>query len=227
MTDITDHARGALRAQPFSMLLGTELMHIGDNEVSLCLPVREELRQQHGFVHGGVISYLADNALTFAGALVLGPRVITAEYKINYLRPAVNGTLVARAKLVYAGGTRRPASVMCSSSTAITSGSSRSRRARSTASATARCRMRRRKRRERFSALDGSPVFPEDDERVAEPSGQTCGQACRSPCGASGSNASSRQDRPHRARVDRPPRPVRALPNRALRRRADSRRCAA
>ena len=208
------------------MLLGTELMHIGDNEVSLCLPVREELRQQHGFVHGGVISYLADNALTFAGALVLGPRVITAEYKINYLRPAVNGTLVARAKLVYAGR-QRPASVMCSSSTAITSGSSRSRRARSTASATARCRMRRRKRRERFSALDGSPVFPEDDERVAEPSGQTCGQACRSPCGASGSNASSRQDRPHRARVDRPPRPVRALPNRALRRRADSRRCAA
>ncbi|WP_139319900.1 PaaI family thioesterase, partial [Serratia marcescens] len=91
MTDITDHARGALRAQPFSMLLGTELMHIGDNEVSLCLPVREELRQQHGFVHGGVISYLADNALTFAGALVLGTRVITAEYKINYLRPAVNG----------------------------------------------------------------------------------------------------------------------------------------
>ena len=84
------------------MLLGTELMHIGDNEVSVPA-VREELRQQHGFVHGGVISYLADNALTFAGALVLGPRVITAEYKINYLRPAVNGTLVARAKLVYAG----------------------------------------------------------------------------------------------------------------------------
>ncbi|CAB3754042.1 MAG: PaaI family thioesterase [Burkholderia sp.] len=111
MTDITDHARGALRAQPFSMLLGTELMHIGDNEVSLCLPVREELRQQHGFVHGGVISYLADNALTFAGALVLGPRVITAEYKINYLRPAVNGTLVARAKLVYAG--RHQATCQC------------------------------------------------------------------------------------------------------------------
>ena len=103
MTDITDHARGALRAQPFSMLLGTELMHIGDNEVSLCLPVREELRQQHGFVHGGVISYLADNALTYAGAIALGPRVVTGEYKINYLRPAVRGALLARAELVYAG----------------------------------------------------------------------------------------------------------------------------
>ncbi|WP_176039034.1 PaaI family thioesterase [Burkholderia multivorans] len=111
MTDIVDHARGALRAQPFSMLLGTELMHIGENEVSLCLAVRDELRQQHGFVHGGVISYLADNALTFAGALALGPRVVTGEYKINYLRPAVNGTLVARAKLVYAG--RHQATCQC------------------------------------------------------------------------------------------------------------------
>ncbi|WP_323118964.1 PaaI family thioesterase [Burkholderia alba] len=103
MTDIVDHARGALRAQPFSMLLGTELVYIGGEEASLCLPIRDELKQQHGFVHGGVIGYLVDNALTFAGALALGPRVVTGEYKINYLRPAVNGVLLARAKLLYGG----------------------------------------------------------------------------------------------------------------------------
>ena len=103
MTDIVDHARGALLAQPFSTLLGTELMTMGGDEVALCLPIRDELRQQHGFVHGGVISYLADNALTFAGALALGPRVVTGEYKINYLRPAMNGRLIARAKLLYGG----------------------------------------------------------------------------------------------------------------------------
>ncbi len=103
MTDLFDLARGALHAQPFSMLLGTELVQIGEREVTLRLPIRDELRQQHGFVHGGVISYLADNALTFAGALALGPRVVTGEYKINYLRPAVRGTLLARAQLIYAG----------------------------------------------------------------------------------------------------------------------------
>jgi uncharacterized protein (TIGR00369 family) len=59
-----------------------------------------------------VISYLADNALTFAGALALGPRVITGEYKINYLRPAVNGILMARAQVVYAG--RHQATCQCS-----------------------------------------------------------------------------------------------------------------
>ncbi|QYD72436.1 PaaI family thioesterase [Paraburkholderia edwinii] len=112
MTDLLDRARGALHAQPFSTLLGTELMYVGANELTLCLPIRDELRQQHGFVHGGVISYLVDNALTFAGALALGPRVITGEYKINYLRPAVTGILMARAEVVYAG--RHQATCQCS-----------------------------------------------------------------------------------------------------------------
>ncbi|EDZ97978.1 thioesterase superfamily protein [Burkholderia sp. H160] len=112
MTDLLDRARGALHAQPFSMLLGAELMHASNDEFTLCLPIRDELRQQHGFVHGGVISYLADNALTFAGALSLGPRVVTGEYKINYLRPAVKGTLIARASVVYAG--RHQATCQCS-----------------------------------------------------------------------------------------------------------------
>ncbi|WP_233807686.1 PaaI family thioesterase [Paraburkholderia sp. HP33-1] len=112
MTDLLDRARGALHAQPFSMLLGAELMHAGSDELTLCLPIRDELRQQHGFVHGGVISYLADNALTFAGAVSLGPRVVTGEFKINYLRPAVKGTLIARASVVYAG--RHQATCQCS-----------------------------------------------------------------------------------------------------------------
>jgi uncharacterized protein (TIGR00369 family) len=103
MTDFFDRARGALHAQPFSMLLGTELVQISERGLTLRLPIRDELRQQHGFVHSGVISYLADNALTFAGAIALGPRVVNGEYKINYLRPAVRGALLARAELVYAG----------------------------------------------------------------------------------------------------------------------------
>jgi uncharacterized protein (TIGR00369 family) len=111
MTDLLDRARGALHAQPFSVLLGVELMQVNGSALALCLPIRDELRQQHGFVHGGVLSYLADNALTFAGALALGPRVVTGEFKINYLRPAVNGTLVARAHVVHAA--RHQATCRC------------------------------------------------------------------------------------------------------------------
>lgn len=92
-----------LDAQPFSAMLGTKLTSFSEQGAVLEIPIREELLQQNGFVHGGVLSYAADNALTFAGGSVLGPEVLTSEYKINYLRPATGHTLVARATVVYAG----------------------------------------------------------------------------------------------------------------------------
>ena len=76
------------------------LASFSEGEAVLEVPIRNELLQQGGFVHGGVISYAADNALTFAGSSVLGPTVPTSEYKINYLRPASGETLVARTSVV-------------------------------------------------------------------------------------------------------------------------------
>ena len=52
------------RSQPFSVLVGTTLETIEPGLAQLALPIKPELLQQHGFVHGGVIAYLADNALT-------------------------------------------------------------------------------------------------------------------------------------------------------------------
>jgi uncharacterized protein (TIGR00369 family) len=69
----------------------------------LRVPITEALKQQHGFVHGGVVSYIADNALTYAGGAVLGTAVVTSEYKINYVRPAIGDELIARAVAVVAG----------------------------------------------------------------------------------------------------------------------------
>jgi len=76
-----------------------------EGRAELELVIRDELKQQHGFVHGGVISYLADNCLTYAGGSVLGNSV-TAEYKINYLRPAKGEKLLARASIIYAGASQ-------------------------------------------------------------------------------------------------------------------------
>lgn len=107
------HAIGsaALAAQPFSRLLGVELGELVKGRAELRLAIRPELTQQHGFVHGGVLSYLADNALTFAGGSVLGPDVVTAEYLVSYTRPARGMLLVARAAVVSAG--RRQAVCRC------------------------------------------------------------------------------------------------------------------
>ena len=103
MEDFFEQTREVLAAQPFTQLLGATLEYIEGEMVVLSLPLRDELKQQHGFAHGGVLSYLADNALTIAGAMGLGRSVLTSEFKINYVRPAIGTTLVARASVIYAG----------------------------------------------------------------------------------------------------------------------------
>ncbi len=91
--------REVLARQPFSRLLGAELLQLSARgEAELALDLRDELMQQHGFAHGGVVSYLADNALTYAGGAALAVPVVTGEFKINYVRPAVGERLVARAR---------------------------------------------------------------------------------------------------------------------------------
>ena len=106
-TDLLQLGQRILAEQPFSVLLGAELTAFEPGRAELTLPVRREHLQQHGFVHGGAVSYLADNALTYAGGSALpGLGVVTSEYKINYLRPAVGDALIARASVLYAGKTQ-------------------------------------------------------------------------------------------------------------------------
>lgn len=100
MDNILELGRQILAAQPFSQLIGAELITFRSGYVELCIPTRVALFQQHGFVHGGVLSYAADNALTFAGGSVLGPNVVTAAYTINYLKAAHGESLLARASVV-------------------------------------------------------------------------------------------------------------------------------
>ena len=102
MNKLLNFGRTILKSQPFSILLGTELTAFTENYAELTLIIRDELKQQHGFVHGGVVSYLADNCLTYAGGSVLGD-CVTSEYKINYVRPAVGHTLIARATTLAVG----------------------------------------------------------------------------------------------------------------------------
>ena len=106
MTQTLELARQVLASQPFSKLLHAEIVAFGPDLVELRIPVTNQLKQQHGFVHGGVISYAADNALTFAGGNPFGPAVVTSEFKINYLRPAVGQVIIARTGVVHAGKTQ-------------------------------------------------------------------------------------------------------------------------
>jgi len=91
-------AQEIFSSQPFSQFIGAELTASSQDSAELTLAIQDHHKQQHGFVHGGVLSYLADNAITFAGGLALGGNALTVEFKINYTRPAIGSHVIARAR---------------------------------------------------------------------------------------------------------------------------------
>src|SRR5699024_6081379 len=96
-------ANQALQAQAFSQLIGTELEVYKPGEVVLSIPIKDQLLQQHQFVHGGVVSYAADNVITREGGSMLGHNVFPPEHQVNYITPVLGIKLIARASVVHAG----------------------------------------------------------------------------------------------------------------------------
>lgn len=87
--------------------LDARITHIGPGRVHIMLPARAEVSQQHGYIHVGATSAVADSAGGYA-ALTLFPEdceVLTVEYKINLLAPAVGDHIEAIGTVVRAGRT--------------------------------------------------------------------------------------------------------------------------
>ncbi|MEB8337454.1 PaaI family thioesterase [Streptomyces endophyticus] len=87
--------------------LGAELTEVAEGRVRIVLPSRPELTQQHGYFHAGATSSIADSAGGYA-AYTLFPEdteVLTVEYKINLLAPAVGDHLEAVGTVLKPGRT--------------------------------------------------------------------------------------------------------------------------
>jgi uncharacterized protein (TIGR00369 family) len=71
------------------------------------LPFREDLTQQHGFVHAGIITAIVDSACGYAALSLMPPGVgvLTIEFKVNLLNPAAGIRFVARGQVVKPGRT--------------------------------------------------------------------------------------------------------------------------
>ena len=97
--------RAALKRQGFMGLLGAELRAIEPGRVVLGVAYRDDLNQQNGFLHGGVVGTLCDNAAAAAaGTLVAaGSGILTVEYKVNFLGPAVGERVEAVGEVVRLG----------------------------------------------------------------------------------------------------------------------------
>jgi uncharacterized protein (TIGR00369 family) len=98
--------RDSFGRQKAMALIGASLTRVDPGAVEIALPYRDDITQQKGFVHGGIIGMIADTACGYA-AFSLMPAdcsLVTVEYKINILAPA-QGDLVARGEVVKAGRT--------------------------------------------------------------------------------------------------------------------------
>jgi uncharacterized protein (TIGR00369 family) len=87
---------------PFAAQLQTEVISIAPGCVELAVPiVPERVNQHHGFVHGAVIGFVADSACAWAAGSMAGD-VVTSEYKINFLAPAVGDRVIGIGKVIKA-----------------------------------------------------------------------------------------------------------------------------
>ena len=98
--------RSSFGRQRAMALIGASLTVVEPGQVEVALPYRDDLTQQKGFIHGGIIGMIADTACGYA-AYSLMPAdcsLVTVEYKINILAPA-RASLVARGEVLRAGRT--------------------------------------------------------------------------------------------------------------------------
>lgn len=95
--------REVVKIQPFTSWTGLEVVRVEYGFVETRMTLRREnMVQHHGFLHGGLIAFLADNVSAYAAATTIGD-VLTAQFSVNYLSPGVGQAFVARGRVVKAG----------------------------------------------------------------------------------------------------------------------------
>lgn len=105
MSALQDRIAASFQAQGLMATLGAELALVSEGEVHISLPFSERLSQQHGYMHAGAITSILDSACGYA-ALTKAPagcEVVTAEFKINLLRPALGERFLAIGRVQNAG----------------------------------------------------------------------------------------------------------------------------
>lgn len=100
-----DRIHKSFTAQGLMTTLGAQLSLVQNGEVHITLPFSTNLSQQHGYVHAGAITSVVDSACGYAALTVapVGCEVVTAEFKINFMRPAIGDQFLAIGKVSNAG----------------------------------------------------------------------------------------------------------------------------
>jgi len=102
-----ERVRASFAKQGLMATLGATLVSVSPGQVEIALVPSAAVSQQHGFVHAGAVSAIADSAAGYAALSVMPAEAgaLTAEFKINLLAPASGERIIARGRVVKAGRT--------------------------------------------------------------------------------------------------------------------------
>jgi uncharacterized protein (TIGR00369 family) len=104
-TDFEARVRASFARQRVMETIGARLSRVAPGEVEIELPFREDLTQQHGYLHAGIVAAVVDSACGYAALSLAeaGAEVLSIEFKLNLLSPARGERFVARAQVKRAG----------------------------------------------------------------------------------------------------------------------------
>lgn len=99
------NVRHSFDQQPLMTMIGASISAIGPGTVEISLPHRADLTQQNGFLHAAIVTAILDSACGYAALSTMpaSADVLSVEFKVNLLRPAVGERFVARARVKRAG----------------------------------------------------------------------------------------------------------------------------
>jgi uncharacterized protein (TIGR00369 family) len=99
--------RASFAKQGHMTAIGATIGPISRGSVEIALQPSPVTSQQHGFVHGGIVSALADTAAGYSALSVMPPGtgVLTVEFKINFVSPAIGDRIIARGRVLKPGRT--------------------------------------------------------------------------------------------------------------------------
>ena len=102
-----EEVESSFNQQTVMALIGAELTRVEPGLVEITLPYRAELAQQHGYLHAGIVTTIADSACGYAAYSLMPPNseVLSVEFKVNLLRPAKGQTFIALAEVLKSGKT--------------------------------------------------------------------------------------------------------------------------
>lgn len=99
--------RASFARQTFMTTIGGRLAALAPGRCEIELPFRADLCQQHGFLHGGVVTAIAANAGGYAAFTLMPPgtSVVGVEYKLNLFASPKGEAIRARGRVVRPGRT--------------------------------------------------------------------------------------------------------------------------